>query len=262
MKLSISDIAWSAEQDEAMYGFLRDGGFCGLEIAPTRIFPQSPYDRLPETRRFSEKLREEYHLTVSSVQSIWYGRKERIFGTSQERAALLAYTKKAIDFAEAAGCGNLVFGCPKNRIFEPGSDRAAAVAFFRELGDYAFEKNTVLSMEANPVLYGTNFINTTPQAFELVKEVGCAGFRVNVDLGTILYNGEGLDPVRQNMDLVNHIHVSEPGLAAIRERRLHAELADILKSVGYENFVSVEMKNTGDLSAVREAAEYIRGVFL
>lgn len=39
MKLSISNIAWSAEHDAAMYKFLQQEGFSGLEIAPTRIFP-------------------------------------------------------------------------------------------------------------------------------------------------------------------------------------------------------------------------------
>ena len=39
MKLSFSNIAWSAEQDEKIYGALAARGFSGVEIAPTRLFP-------------------------------------------------------------------------------------------------------------------------------------------------------------------------------------------------------------------------------
>ena len=35
--------------------------------------------------------------TVPSMQSIWFGRQEKIFGTLEERKILVEYTKKAID---------------------------------------------------------------------------------------------------------------------------------------------------------------------
>ena len=43
MKLSISNIAWSKEDDDKVYGFMRELGYSGLEIAPTRIFEGQPY---------------------------------------------------------------------------------------------------------------------------------------------------------------------------------------------------------------------------
>lgn len=261
MKLSISNIAWPAEQDEAMYAFLQQEGFCGIEIAPTRIFANKPYDQLKSAEKFAERLRLEYNLTVPSMQSIWYGRSEKIFGSPQERAELISYTKKAIDFAAALGCKNLVFGCPKNRVSSHVEDMEIAVDFFKELGYYALQRNTVLALEPNPVLYGTNFVNTTPEAFELVSLVNCEGFRVNVDLGTILYNQENLEPLVQNLELVHHIHISEPGLAPIGHRQIHAELARLLKKRKYADFVSIEMKNTGDLREVQAAISYIKEVF-
>ena len=42
MKLSVSNIAWGAEDDARMYGLLRDKGFQGLEAAPTRLVPERP----------------------------------------------------------------------------------------------------------------------------------------------------------------------------------------------------------------------------
>lgn len=112
MKFSISNIAWTAENDEAVYKMMKDKGFSGLEIAPTRIFPDNPYDHAIEARKWAERLFEEQGFKVSSMQSIWYGRQEKLFGTEDERTALIEYTKNAIDFAKEIGCGNLVFWMP------------------------------------------------------------------------------------------------------------------------------------------------------
>ena len=129
-KLSISNIAWTEENDAAVYGLMKKYGFQGLEIAPTRIFPERPYDKNSEADAWSKQLKSEYGFCVPSMQSIWYGRQEKIFGTDEERKTLLNYTKKAIDFAAAIGCKNLVFGCPRNRNLPDGADESLAVAFF------------------------------------------------------------------------------------------------------------------------------------
>lgn len=123
MKLAISNIAWDAVQDEAVYGLMKQYGFSGLEIAPTRIFPDAPYSKITEARQWSFDLKRRYGFTVPSIQSIWYGRKERLFGSAKERQELMEYTKKAIMFAAATECRNLVFGCPKNRTLPDGGDQ-------------------------------------------------------------------------------------------------------------------------------------------
>ena len=187
MKYSISNIAWSKEYDNEMYAFLKQQGIDGLEIAPTRIFDK-PYDNLELAHEYAWMLKNKYGLTVSSMQSIWYGVKESIFGTDENRAYLLDYTKKAILFAESMGIRNLVFGCPRNRNMPQGDEKQfmeIAAGFFKELGDFAYQHNTVLAMEPNPVIYNTNFLNYTKDACEFVKSVDSPGFKVNIDMGTI-----------------------------------------------------------------------------
>ena len=43
MDLSISNIGWEALHDQEVYALMKACGFTGLEIAPTRIFPENPY---------------------------------------------------------------------------------------------------------------------------------------------------------------------------------------------------------------------------
>lgn len=261
MKLSISNIAWSADLDVPMYEYLKDQGFAGLEIAPTKIFPENPYEKSEFAKAFAVRLREQYGLTIPSMQSIWFGKSESIFGNDEERKILIDYTKRAIDFAQAIRCGNLVFGCPKNRNIKDKSQYSIAVSFFKEIGGYAEKRGTVIAVEPNPPIYNTNFINTTEQAFELVKAVQCNGVKVNIDIGTIIENNESLDIISNNIELVNHIHISEPFLAQIEKRELHNKLKDILTAAKYDRFVSIEMKNLDNLELVKKSIEYIKEVF-
>lgn len=261
MNLSISNIAWTNQNDEKIYAYLKQEGFKGLEIAPTRIILQNPYDNLEKAKEFSMDIKQRYGLGISSMQSIWYGRNEEIFNSKKEREVLIRYTKKAIKFAKIIGCKNLVFGCPKNRNTQDVNDMNIAISFFKELGEYACINNTVLSIEPNPVIYNTNFINYTSQAFEIAKEVNNNGFKVNVDLGTIIYNQEDVRNIADNIELVNHIHVSEPNLDLIEKRVIHNQIADILKQVDYQRFVSIEMGKRNNLDEVKETIEYIKEVF-
>lgn len=261
MKLSVSNIAWTKEYDKEMYEFLASEKIEGLEIAPTRIFPEAPYDRLEEASDFAAGLKENYGLLIPSLQSIWFGRTENLFASAQERKALLEYTKKAIDFAAAVGCGNLVFGCPRNRSYAEGCDIRMAVSFFEELGEYACSKHTVLAMEANPPIYNTNYCNTTMEAVELIKSVASKGFLLNLDVGTMIQNGEDMHVVDAARDYLNHVHISEPGLAMPQRRELHKELAKYLKETGYDRFVSLEVKTQEDIQTVKDAMHYLQDVF-
>lgn len=261
MNLSISNIGWSIENDERVYTLMKERDFTGLEIAPTRIFQDTPYDDLDRAEKWSRTLRDTHGFIIPSMQSIWYGRSEKIFGNYDERSVLIAYTKKAIEFAEAVGCGNLVFGCPRNRSMPDDGDIEIAVGFFKEIGDYAYDHQTVVSMEANPPIYNTNFINTTESAVELIERVDSKGFMLNLDLGTMIENGESMDILKDKGKLINHVHISEPGLRPIQHRDIHKLLADYLRDIKYERFVSIEVGKQEDINMLADMMDYVRGIF-
>lgn len=261
IKLSISNIAWSAEHDAEMYQFLQEIGYQGLEIAPTRIFPETPYNKLSEAKAWAQELRERYGLQVPSMQSIWYGHQEKIFGSREDRRILVDYTKRAVDFAEVIGCRNLVFGSPRNRDTEdvPGN-YPIAIDFFKEIGEYALEHNTIIAIEANPTIYNTRFINTTEEAVEMAYKCNSEGIKVNVDLGTIIYNNENIEYLCKIPEYINHVHISEPNLSIIANRDLHSQLIEILNGIHYNHFVSIEMGNKGDVLLVKQIINHIKSV--
>ena len=261
MNLAVSNIAWDASRDFEIYKMMTGYGFTGLEIAPTRVFPNNPYSHPEEAKRWAEELRGEYGFSIPSIQSIWYGRQEKIFGSQEERQILLDYTKQAVVFAEVIGCGNLVFGCPRNRFLPDGADESIAVAFFREIGNYAAAHGTVIAMEANPPIYHTNYINETKAALDLIENVGADGFKLNLDLGTMIENGEDISMLNGREHLINHVHISEPGLKPIEQRPIHEALHEMLTNSGYDGFVSIEAGKQESVEKLEEMMKYIKEVF-
>lgn len=261
MKLSISNIGWDVQDENTVFDWMKKYGYSGLEIAPTRIFQSEPYQRIDKARKWSEEVLSEHGFVISSMQSIWFGRREKLFGMPEERRVLLEYTKKAIDFAEAVGCKNLVFGSPRNRNVPEDGDTSAAVAFFKEIGDYAAEHNTVVTMEANPPIYNTDYINDMASALKLIKTVDSPGFLLNLDVGTMIENGESVEELTGEVHLIHHVHISEPGLKPIARRFIHQKLKELLLWGNYQGYVSIEMSKTENLNCLKNAMAYVKEIF-
>ena len=259
MKYSISNIAWDKKDDFAMYTFLQQNNIDGIEIAPTRLF-ENPYENLEQAQLYATMLKNRFGLAISSMQSIWYGQQGNIFNP-EEAVALSDYTKKAIDFAAATGIKNLVFGCPKNRNMPEGKTEDDVAEFFYNLGEYAKQKGTVLALEANPVIYNTNFMNYTKDACEFCRKVDSEGFKVNIDFGTILYNKENPHLIKTYKNTVNHIHLSVPNLEYVEKIKEHSTLKKVLNKIDYDGYLSIEMKNQNDISKVQKSVLYLKENF-
>ena len=132
---------------------------------------------------------------------------------------------------------------------------------FRKLAEYAGGHGVVIGMEANPAIYGTNYINTTQEALDLLAEVDRPAFRLNLDLGTMIQNEEDIDILQGQVKYISHVHVSEPFLKPIEKRDLHKNVADILREENYQGFVSIEMGKVEDLAVLRQAMVYVKEVF-
>ena len=259
IRLAASNIGWKKEDDERIYAKMKELGYTGLEIAPTRIFPDQPYDRLPAVALFAAYIYQNYGFVIPSMQSILNGRSESLFDQAGAYA-LTEYLDGAYRFAQSCRCPSLVFGCPRNRSVPEGKTVFDADEFFRENGFLAAQKGVTLALETVPPCYNTNFLNRTADTFAYVRHLGAPGLAVNLDIGAMLTNGERLADFVNDLPLISHIHISEPGLAPIAPHPIHRELALLLKGLGYQGFVSIEMKTT-DADTMEAALDYVAEAF-
>ena len=95
----------------------------------------------------------------------------------------------------------------------------------------------------------------------MIKRINSSGFQLNLDIGAMIENGEGIEELKGKRAFVNHVHVSEPFLAPIQKRALHKELANELRQSGYSGYVSVEMGNQSSVKQITEAMDYVAEAF-
>lgn len=260
MKLAVSNIGWNEENNIKVLSYLKEKKYSAIEIAPTKIIPENPYDNSEIAKNFKKEIEEKYNLSVCSMQSIWYGQSGNIFNLHEQRK-LKEYTYKAIDFASEIECPNLVFGNPKARNKDnPNLSDIIALDFFRDICNYALKKNVTIAVEPNPTIYGTNFLNTTLEAIEFVKKVNLPSCKVNIDFGTIVENNDNLKDIYDNYNLIGHIHISEPNLIKVENRNIHTEFLKEIKKLGYDKYISIEMKATDNIEDLFDVIDYLRGI--
>lgn len=250
MRFSVSNIAWTYAERLGAYDILQKAGITGLEIAPG-VFFSGQNDTLEPTSnaiRLAMKEITDAGLTLTSMQSLLFGvQGAALFGTPEERACFEAAMKRAIRLAGRLGIPNLVFGAPRQRVIPPDMDRLKAGQVAADqigaLAELARVEGTVIAIEANPADYGTNFLNTLPEAREFVERLNCPEITLVLDTGAMQLNQEAAVDLSAILPRLSHVHLSEPYLAPAPAQigPTAALLAD-LSAAGYNRAVSIEMK--------------------
>jgi sugar phosphate isomerase/epimerase len=265
MKLAISNIAWPPDEDVAVAEIMREYGLEGVEIAPTKIWPDPASSSRSEIQEYAAKWKK-MGIAVSSMQALLFGHPElTIFESKQKRDLTLSYLKKMIRVGGLLGAEALVFGSPKNRTVgnlpEPSVEEIAA-EFFDSLGKCAESYGCIFCIEPNPVAYGCDFITTSEQALDLVRKINNPGFGLHLDSAAMTMSNEN---IVKNMAVagpyLRHFHISEPGLLPVGPGKVnHGLFSKILCQSTYQNWYSIEMRETkggGNLRVIAAALRYV-----
>lgn len=266
MRLAVSNIAWDADDDEAVAAVLRDAGIDAVEIAPPKAFPDPATADVDDARRYRARW-ESLGMSVLSTQALLFGRPELLlFGDDAQREAFTAHLEHVLVLGAELGARAQVFGSPKNRRRgDLPADRAFDVAceVFGRLGEHAQRHGTALCLEANPPQYGADFMTSAHDAAAVVAAVDSPGLRLHLDTACMQLAGDDLRAcAEQYAELVAHVHLSEPDLGPVgAPNPAHRELLAALRGAGYDGGVSVEMRATQTpVESVRTAAGYAAGL--
>lgn len=267
MNLAVSNIAWPVELDSDAADLLVASGIAGVEIAPTRRWPDlSRRDRgdVTAVRQFWE-LR---GLPIVALQALLFGRTDlTLFGSPAERHATLDYLTHALDLAADLGARWLVFGSPRNRLAgDRPRDEVFAIArdFFLALGDRAVTRNAVVGIEANPPEYGCDFLTRTAEAVDFVRSLDHRGIGCHLDLGGMTIAGEPVAPIITGAVPIGYVHASAPHLQSIAGfAAVQRDAGDALRAIAYDGWVSIEMRSDGTapLAALEEAIATARSAY-
>ena len=271
MNISISNIAWNRDEDEEIASIMRTFDVVGIDVAPSKIFAD-PLHATDETIIAYRSWWEEWGFTIVGAQALHFGHPElQLFTSRETRERLFVFTARMIAFVRKLGPTKVVFGSPKNRLRGErslGNAIEIATMFFQNIGAIAQRYGIQVCIEPNATVYGCDFVTTTAEGLELVERVNHDGFRIHLDLGTMILMRENIrQSIASAVEWMGHFHVSEPHLeqvGGLNTREHHEEAAAALREHGYSGWVAIEMRNNiqaRNTDAVTRALQFVTGVY-
>lgn len=268
MKLVVSNIAWTNEEETAAAELLQKLGVKYVEVAPTKKWHDPTTEALEQDITEYKQFWSRYGIEIVAFQSMLFNRPDLKIFDDDSRGQTLDYLSRFIQLAPKFGAGAMVFGSPKNR--QRGDmpfEQAASIAagFFDKLGDAAQANNTYFCIEPNPEAYACDFVTTAKQGIELVRSVGNPGFGLHLDIAGMTLAGDDVTAsIIEAGPLLKHFHISAPYLEQVEDRSdvPYREAAEALKRIAYDRFVSIEMKPGEDnLLRVEKAVKFAQSVY-
>lgn len=269
MIFAASNIAWPCEYRLQAYAALLKQGFEGLEIAPSLFFFDADDPFNPAKQQFDRARSEiaDFSLSLVSMQSVLFGvGGAELFGGVDALLKFETGMCRAIRLAGQLGVPNIVFGSPKQRIVPKNmSEQRAldrAIEVFRRLGAVAQSEGTVIAIEANPAVYGTNFLTHGESALDFVRHTEHPAVRFNLDIGAMHINGDFCQThtlIKAAGNLISHVHFSEALLAPAPHNSMQAlQVIATLQEIGYDRAVSIEMRAPVEAPIATVSASIIR----
>jgi sugar phosphate isomerase/epimerase len=270
MKLAVSTIAWTNEEEVEIAAALQKLGVKFVEIAPTKQW-EDPTIASPASIEAYKAFWQSYGIEIVAFQSMLFTRPDlKIFESENNRRATLKYLEDFIGLAGEMGVQIMVFGSPKNRQkSQIPASKATVIAkdFFNTLGDKAQHENVCFCIEPNPPAYDCDFITTASEGIDFVTEVDNPGFGLHLDIAGMSLAGDDIvSSIQMAAPILRHFHISSPMLGQVEDRVdiNHREAAKTLKSIGYNGYVSIEMRpgQIGEnTSRVEKAVRFAQSVY-
>lgn len=266
MNLSISNIAWNQIDDKKELEKIWGHGFSAIEITPSRIWEN--FQDIDSVGRYKYlKHVQSFGLTICSMHSLfWMAKDMALFGTKREQKNLSEHFTALIHLAQDLQIPRMIFGSPSVRkkgllSNSDAYERASEILF--PVSELAYQCGTKILIEPLSPLE-TDFISNHREGIELVKTVASKGFGLHLDAKAICSeNGPPDIAIDDSKNMMEHFHVNEGGLGSFRNAKLpHAVLAKKLKDIGYDGFISIEMKQLENSeSEIEYALNFVKRVY-
>ncbi|MDR2396107.1 MAG: sugar phosphate isomerase/epimerase [Endomicrobium sp.] len=262
MRLAVSNIAWDKQNDRDVLLKLANFDISGIELAPTIIFDN--WGITDTKARDYKKMLDGFGFKVPAFQSIFFGKPELQLFDKCCWNALREHINKVANLASIFDAKVLVFGAPKNRIRNNISYVDAeeiSVEILSELADICFQFGCCIGLEANPKEYNCDFITNVADVMRIVDIINKPGLKLHFDSGgTYMCGSDVAGTIKKAKNFV-HYHISEPLLAPVVENRVnHFDAFRTLKEIGYNKWVSVEMKKPSDQKVLFNSIEFIKNL--
>jgi hypothetical protein len=223
-RLLVSELGWKLEDDRLMLPWLKSRGV-NTESVPSK-----------------DNWNMDKYTTIYSAQSILYGEQIQIF---KEKERFMSILENKLQLLESKVTHLIVFGSPVQRLY----DGEETIAYFREVGDLCKKYNIIFCLENNSSRYGCNWMTTTKDTVDFVKDVNHSNIKVNLDTGSMIMENETYDINVNNIGYIGHVQISFPNLGSWDKNYTNTirAVVDQLHLQNYSGKISLEMKGSDTL---------------
>lgn len=247
MKFSICNELFEGWKLDEVFQYSAELGYDGVEIAHFTIC-DSVNEVSDAERESIRKLADKAGIEIVGIHWVLVSPKGLHIShpDSDIRLRTRDYLHDLVDFCGDLGGRVIVFGSPQNRsTIEPLKPQEAweyAKETFQICSDHAKERDVIICIE--PLAsFMTDYINTPEDAVKLVEEINHPNFKMILDTYSMNCNNVDMaNSVRKYNKYVEHFHINDDNKRWPLSGGIdYAPVAEALKEVGYDKYVSVEV---------------------
>ena len=266
MKFAICNETFGDWPFDEAFGFARDCGYAGIEIAPFTIHPDA---RQISPARRTEVRRQAEAAGLSVIGLHWLlAKTEGFYVTSPDasvRRATSDYVAELARLCHDLGGTLMVFGSPLQRNLLPGVSHEQGMHYAAEVFQAAMpvleDLDVILAIEPLGPAEG-NFLLTAADGVRLVEMIGSAHCRLHLDCKAMSSESTPIpEIIRRCAPWLVHFHANDPNRQGPGMGELAFEpILSALGEIDYRGWVSVEVfdYSPGPERLTRESIDYLR----